>query len=73
MAALVCLGCSAVYSVSAPKCPQCGSTESRGDWEESQQAAVVRGEPGPEPELPAGQKVAATKDLSPPSPASAGP
>ena len=34
MAALVCLGCAAVYSVGAPACPQCGATESRGDWEE---------------------------------------
>ena len=34
MAALVCLECTAVYSVGAEKCPQCGSAASRGDWEE---------------------------------------
>jgi len=34
MAALVCLDCTAVYSVGAEKCPQCGSTKSRGDWED---------------------------------------
>lgn len=46
MAALVCLRCSAVYAVDAEACPQCGSTESRGDWEEPQ--PVVRSEHGPE-------------------------
>lgn len=35
MAALVCLECTAVYSVGAEKCPQCGSTEARGDWEDT--------------------------------------
>lgn len=34
MAALVCLECTAVYSVGAEKCPQCGATDSRGDWED---------------------------------------
>lgn len=27
MAAWVCRGCTAVYSVGAPACPQCGSSE----------------------------------------------
>lgn len=31
MAALICLGCTAVYSVGAPACPQCGSTEHQED------------------------------------------
>lgn len=28
MAALVCLSCTAVYSVGAPRCPQCGGKKS---------------------------------------------
>lgn len=28
MAALVCLACTAVYSVGAPRCPQCGGKKS---------------------------------------------
>lgn len=27
MAALICLGCSTVYSVGAPACPQCGADD----------------------------------------------
>jgi RNA polymerase subunit RPABC4/transcription elongation factor Spt4 len=27
MAVWVCKGCTAAYSVGAPRCPQCGSTE----------------------------------------------
>jgi ribosomal protein L40E len=34
MAAMVCLECTATYSVGAQNCPQCGSTDARGDWEE---------------------------------------
>jgi len=34
MAAKICLDCTAVYTTDAAKCPQCGSTRSRFDWEE---------------------------------------
>lgn len=33
MAALICLGCSATYSVGAPHCPQCGAADPVPDHE----------------------------------------
>lgn len=55
MAALVCLDCTAVYSVGAEKCPQCGSTEARGDWEEA---------PAPTPAAPAKRGKNAPTDIA---------
>lgn len=33
MAALICQGCTAVYSVGAPDCPQCGANDPVPDYE----------------------------------------
>lgn len=38
MAAKICLDCTAVYTTDADKCPQCGSTRSRFDWDEPEDA-----------------------------------
>ncbi len=59
MAALVCLDCTAVYSVGADKCPQCGSTASRGDWEDA---------PTPAPAAPAKRGKNAPADAPPQEP-----
>lgn len=43
MALWVCLGCTAAYSVGAPRCPQCGSTERREDGEDMAKVTVHGG------------------------------
>jgi ribosomal protein L40E len=47
MALWVCLSpeCGAAYSVDAPKCPQCGSTEHREDSEQPESAAPAKSAP----------------------------
>lgn len=48
MAALICLGCSAVYSVGASHCPQCGADDPVPDHEATaeQVRAVIAASPG---------------------------
>jgi RNA polymerase subunit RPABC4/transcription elongation factor Spt4 len=43
MALLVCKGCTARYSVGAPKCPQCGSTEYVEEGAEDMAKITVHG------------------------------
>lgn len=43
MALLVCKGCTARYSVGAPKCPQCGSTECVEEGAEEMAKITVHG------------------------------
>lgn len=50
MAAWVCLNpeCETTYSVDAPRCPQCGGTAYRNDWE--QPAEPVASPPATSPQ-----------------------
>lgn len=66
MALWVCAGCSTAYSVGAPRCPQCLSTDREEDTMPkitvhggpSNDAVVTVGEPGPEvTDLPDGDTV----------------
>lgn len=53
MSAWVCRGCTAVYSVGAPRCPQCGATDPIKEHEQMAKITVHGGpsdanaEPGP--------------------------
>lgn len=64
---LICVSCSAAYSVGAPKCPQCGGTEhvEQGSADHIAMLSAAKlpvGEDGPElVDLPAGATVASKK------------
>jgi hypothetical protein len=45
MAVWVCRDCTAAYSVGAPKCPQCGSTDYIGEEEQNMPKITVAGGP----------------------------
>jgi hypothetical protein len=45
MAVWVCKGCTAAYSVGAPRCPQCGSTEYADEEEQNMPKITVQGGP----------------------------
>lgn len=45
MALLVCQGCTAAYSVGAPRCPQCGSTDHTEQGEQSMPKITRHGGP----------------------------
>jgi hypothetical protein len=45
MAVWVCKGCTAAYSVGAPRCPQCGSTEYADEEEQNMPKITVAGGP----------------------------
>lgn len=68
MALWVCRGCTAAYSVGAPRCPQCGSTERREEGEDMAKVTVHGGATNadaPEPE--GGEDVSAGSSSETPS------
>lgn len=70
MAALICLGCSAVYTVGAAACPQCGADDPVPDHEATveQVRALIKGTPGAAVAKP---PQANTSTNPPPAPAAA--
>jgi hypothetical protein len=68
MALLVCLDCGARYSVGAPDCPQCRSTDAAGDWEEAPEGRQAQLAPGSAGHVP----LPGEPPLPPPVPPPAG-
>jgi hypothetical protein len=82
MALWICQGCVAAYSVDAPRCPQCGSTDYINDFEEGADMAKITvhggpsnasAEPDPAEAQPAPAEVSAPEPVEVPEPAPAAP
>lgn len=68
MALLVCTGCTAAYSVGAPRCPQCNGTEYVEEGAEDMAKITVHGGPSNEAaDEPGGEDVSAGTSSSTPS------
>jgi hypothetical protein len=76
MALWVCKGCTAAYSVGAPRCPQCGSTDHAEEEEQNMPKITVTGGPsiagitgswGDEPDTDEGGEESSPSNSSSPS------